>query len=395
MKTERLFDRDAYLTDFDAAVLSCERVADSAWEIVLDRTAFYPEGGGQWSDAGTLWPDGAEETGLKPFVLHAEDRDGVIVHRANSPIPAGTRVHGRILWARRFDMMQQHTGEHILSGLICRTYHCDNVGFHIGKDEVTLDFNRILTDDEVEKAERMANGIIWQDVPVGARLYTHEELEGLAYRSKKPIPGDVRIVDIPGADICACCGTHVSSTGQVGQLVVTDRINYKRGVRVSIRCGKRARDWVDWIRTDWRESCRLLSVSAQEGCLMDEVKRLLAERDALKARTVELAGRLFDRTAAAETGRPVRVAEAVDMTGGGLTHAAGRLGAGAVYALAVQARPEGGWQFALTGAADARPAAKALCERFGGKGGGRPDMAQGMLDTGTPEEFRAALEGLL
>ena len=391
MKTERLFDRDAYLREFDAAVVSCEAVADRAWEIVLDRTAFYPEGGGQWSDTGTLRPADAPETEPKPFVMHAEDRDGVIVHRTDAPIPAGTRVHGEILWDRRFDMMQQHTGEHILSGLICRNYGCDNVGFHIGKDVVTLDFNRCLSDTDVQRMENLANGIIRQNVPVEIRLYAHEELEGLAYRSKKPIPGDVRIVNIPGADTCACCGTHVAAAGQVGILTVVSRMNYKGGVRIAILCGERARKWLAAVRDDYQGACRLLSI---QEALCAEVERLLAERDALKARTADLASRLFDRTAAAEAGKPVRVAEAEEMTGGGLTHAAGRLGAGAVYALAVQARPEGGWQFALTGAADVRPAAKALCERFGGKGGGRPEMAQGMLLSGDPEAFRAALEAL-
>ena len=392
MKTERLFDQDAYRTDFDARVVSCEPVAERAWEIVLDRTGFCPEGGGQWSDAGTLEPEGAPAGASKPFVIHAEDRDGVIVHRTDAPIPAGTRVHGEILWDRRFDMMQQHTGEHILSGLICRNFHCDNVGFHIGRDVVTLDFNRGLSDTDVQGMENAANQVIRQNVPVEIRLYRPEELEGLQYRSKKPIPGDVRIVNIPGADTCACCGTHVAATGQVGILTVVSRMNYKGGVRIAIRCGERARTWLVTVRDDYQGACRLLSI---QEALCTEVERLLGERDALKAQTALLASRLFDQTAAAERDKPVRVAVAEDMTGAGLTHAAGRLGAGAVYALALLPRPEGGWQFALTGAADVRPAAKALCERFGGKGGGRPEMAQGMLLSGEPEAFRALLEGLV
>ena len=206
METEKLFYADPFLTEFDAKVLACEAVKDG-FAVVLDRTAFYPEGGGQPYDTGVL--GGAE-------VLDVHERAGVITHKCASPLPVGETVHGRLDWARRFDHMQQHSGEHICSGLICARYGCDNVGFHMGAESVTIDFNADIPWGELLELEAAANRYIYEDHAIEIQLHRGAELDAIDYRSKKPLEGDVRIVTFPGADCCACCGTHAVRSGQVG-----------------------------------------------------------------------------------------------------------------------------------------------------------------------------------
>ena len=378
MTTERLFDRDAELLDFDALVLSCDRGKDG-WEAVLDRTAFFPEGGGQGADHGLLGP---------ARVLDVHDRKGIIVHLLDAPLTAGETVHGEVDAERRLSMMQQHTGEHILSGLICRLYHCSNVGFHIGTDAVTVDFNAELGPEDLLRVERLANECVWRDQPVRTLLPDPEELRHIEYRSKKEIDGEIRIVTIDGVDTCACCGTHVPSTGRVGQIKILSCIRYKGGVRLSILCGMRALAYEQGLLEENRAVSRLLS--AKQGELAPAVSRLLEERDALRWRTEALGMRLFEAACAAEQGS-VRVVTADMLEPGMLRKAAGRLAAGARLALVLLPK-EDGWSFALSGAEDVRPACRALCARFGGKGGGPADMAQGILAGGSEAELRRCLE---
>ena len=263
-KTVRLFDLDPACRAFDAAVLACEPAGDG-WDVILDRTCFFPEGGGQGADRGTL--GGAR-------VTDAQEKAGIIRHRCDAPLAAGTAVHGEIDAARRLDQSQQHTGEHILSGTICARFGCDNVGFHIGADAVTIDFNRVLSAEEIRLAERLANECVWRDVPVEVFVPSPEELKTIAYRSKKAIDGDVRIVRIEGADTCACCGTHVPTTGCVGQIRVLSHMHYKGGVRLTIVCGGRALDAANAAEAERRAVSRLLS--AKEDTLAGAAERLIA-----------------------------------------------------------------------------------------------------------------------
>ena len=196
METEKLYYQDPYLTAFTARVLSCEK-SKSGWAVVLDRTAFYPEGGGQPADHGTL---GAVQ------VTDVHETNGVIFHTCDGPVEIGAEVEGAVDWPRRFDHMQQHSGEHILSGLLCSLYRCDNVGFHLGADTVTIDYNAELTWEQVMAAEKAANEVIWQNTPVEITFPAPDALARLNYRSKKALTGQVRIVAFPGADCCACCG---------------------------------------------------------------------------------------------------------------------------------------------------------------------------------------------
>ena len=238
--TEKYFEADAFRTRAESVLLAA--VPDSRTGgglIALEGTVFYPEGGGQPADRGTLTlPDGTELA-----VTDVHEQDGILWHSVPSlpdtAVP-GITVEEAIDWDWRFDKMQQHTGEHILSGILHRMFGAENVGFHIGAEAVRMDTSVPISAEGLRAAELEANRIVWQDVPVVITYPTPQELAALTYRSKKEIEGQVRIVTIPGADVCACCGTHTRTTGQVGQIKILTSENYKGGVRLSIVCGARA-----------------------------------------------------------------------------------------------------------------------------------------------------------
>ena len=219
METEKLYYADPFLTEFDARVLACE-AEKGGYAVVLDRTAFYPEGGGQPYDTGVL--GGVE-------VSEVHEKAGVVTHKCAAPLPVGETVHGKLDWARRFDHMQQHSGEHILSGILCDTYHCSNVGFHLGNETVTIDYDADISWEGALAAEAAANAVIEADAPVEIAYPSPQALSDLTYRSKKELTGRVRIVTFPGADCCACCGTHVLRAGQVGLVKVLSVQNFRTG----------------------------------------------------------------------------------------------------------------------------------------------------------------------
>ena len=380
--TIRLFDQDVTMLDFTARVLACCPAGDG-WDVTLDRTAFFPEGGGQGADHGLL--GGAR-------VLDAHEREGVVLHRTDAPLTVGDTVEGHVEAERRLSMMQQHTGEHILSGLICRLYGYHNVGFHIGTEAVTLDFNGPLTEAQALEAERLANECIWRDQPVHAWIPEKEELARLEYRSKKAIDGDVRIVSIDGVDTCACCGTHVPSTGMVGQIKVISVQKYKGGVRLSILCGMRALAMENQLLEENRAVSQALS--AKTGELAPAVHRVIQERDDLRYRCEQLGMQLFAARAEGLRQQPVRVLEGDMLSPAQLRKAASLLAEGGRYGL-VLLKKDGGWSFALCAPeADARAAAQMLNARFGGKAGGPRDMVQGVLAGGDPDAMQALLEAL-
>ena len=374
--TIRLFDLMPEELRFEARVFSCAQAADGTFRAVLDRTAFFAEGGGQPADTGVL--GGAR-------VLDVHEQDGVITHWLDAPLTPGETVQGEVNAAVRLDHSQQHTGEHILSGLTCAAHGCRNVGFHIGKDAVTVDFSAALTGEEIRRLELRANEIVWQDVPVRCWYPEPEELETLTWRSKKELTGAVRIVAIEGADTCACCGTHVPTTGAVGQIRVLHWMNYKGGVRLTIACGGRALLAGQAMQDENQTVSRLLS--APQGALAGAVQRLLAERDSLRAQCHQLAEEAFAAAAERVRGERIRVVSAPGLPPANLRKAAGQLASGAALAL-VLLPGEDGLAFALSSEAlDIRPLARALCTAFSGKGGGPRDMVQGRLACGSEEEI--------
>ena len=241
MNTIKLYYDDPYMRAFDAVVTDCVPEGKH-YLVTLNRTAFYPEGGGQPCDLGRL--------GSEP-VLDVQERNGVIRHTCAHSLTVGVPVHGEIDWARRFDHMQQHSGEHIVSGMLCSAYHCDNVGFHMGADVVTIDYNAEIPWEGVLEVERRANQYIWENHPMKILWPDGDTLADLSYRSKKALEGSVRITEFPGADRCACCGTHVSASAQVGLVKFIGWQKFRSGVRLELLCGKRA---LDYLAASWQQN---------------------------------------------------------------------------------------------------------------------------------------------
>lgn len=282
VKTTELYYQDAYLKEFEAEVSSCTEGRDGSFLVVLDRTAFFPEQGGQSSDIGTISGAG---------VSHVSIKDGVITHITDKELAVGEKVRGVIDWNHRFSNMQQHTGEHIFSGIVNSRYGYDNVGFHLSDSEVTMDYNGVLTDDDIREVELAVNKAIWENIEVKCEFPAKEILDTLQYRSKKELTGDVRIVTIPGYDSCACCAPHVARTGEIGFLKVVSCQNYKGGVRVSILCGKRALEYINAQTDVVSELTALLTTGSDR--VVSSVKKLSEENYCLKGELSECREKLI------------------------------------------------------------------------------------------------------
>ena len=285
--TQRLYYEDAYLQKFTATVTGCEAQKDG-FTVTLDRTAFYPEGGGQPADHGILGD---------AKVLDVQEQGGRLLHTTDRPLEVGTTVEGIIDWPRRFLFMQQHTGEHIVSGITHRLFQWNNVGFHMGAQAVTVDFNGELTTDQIAQVEHLANQAVYENLPVQAEWPSKEELEQIDYRSKKELAGEVRIVTIPGYDCCACCGLHTAQTGEVGAIKVVAMQRYKGGVRVTLQFGSRALADYDEKLKSVTDISVLLSAKPEE--VVGAVERLLSERDHLRQQVYQLQQEIFAQKVAA------------------------------------------------------------------------------------------------
>ena len=383
MAAEKLYYSDAFLKNFTATVTDCTDLKGKT-ALLLDRTAFYPEGGGQPADHGTI--GGAQ-------VLDVQEKDGEIFHIVDLPLAPGTAVDCAIDWQRRFDHMQQHSGEHILSGILCQMFACDNVGFHMGADTVTIDYNAEFTYEQALEAERRANAVIAADRAAEITFPSAEELERLDYRSKKTLTGQVRIVRFPEADCCACCGTHVLRAGQVELVKILSCQKFREGVRLEILCGRRAVDFFAAVYDQSRAVAQALSVKPRT--IADAVSRLQAELADTKFRAARMEEELCTLTAKEFSGagdvllfRPAmepasvrRLADAVAAACGGLA--------------AVFAGEDGHYNYALLRAdgADIAAMVKAMNAALGGRGGGRSGFAQGSAAasrTAIEEFFREA-----
>ena len=261
-----------YKKEFTAKVLEC-RESKKGYEIILNQTAFYPEGGGQPSDTGILG-------GINVKEVH--EKDGELVHYTDGPLEVGMDVIGKINWGRRFDLMQQHSGEHIVSGLVHEAFGYDNVGFHMGSDVITIDFSGMLDEEQMAEIEAKANQIIWENQEVEIFYPTEQELKNLDYRSKKELSGWVRIVRFPGADTCACCGTHVTRTGEIGMVKLLSVVKFREGVRMEMLSGKRVLDYLNMINEQNRQIS--VKLSAKMDKTASAVARLQDENFALKGR---------------------------------------------------------------------------------------------------------------
>lgn len=280
--TQKLYDIDSYTKEFDATVISCE-VVDDKYLIVLDKTAFFPEEGGQTCDVGTL--DGAQ-------VLHVAIKNNIIYHTLPSPLEIGKKIHGKIDFEHRYYNMQHHTGEHIISGIVHKLYGYENVGFHLSREDMTVDFSGELTREQLEKIEILANKAIYECHNINAYYPSPEKLSSLSYRAKLELSESVRIVDIEGVDMCACCAPHVKNTGEVGIIKILDFMRYKGGIRLHAKCGLAA--LYDYNKKYKEGYAISTTLSVKQDEIFDATKRLLATIDDYKQNMYRLKCELRD-----------------------------------------------------------------------------------------------------
>ncbi len=372
--TEKLYYADSFLTEFTARALSCEKTKNG-WEVQLDRTAFYPEGGGQPSDHGTL--GGAA-------VSDVRERDGVIYHTCDRALEVGSQAAGTIDFQRRFDFMQQHSGEHIVSGILCGRFHCDNVGFHIGHELVTIDFNAVLTAEDVQEVELLANQYIWEDHPIHVSWPSQAELDDLRYRSKKALSGAVRIVTWPEADCCACCGTHVRSSGQVGCVKLISCQKFREGVRIEMAAGGRALAYCNAIAQQNSQVSQLLS--AKPTATAAAVERVQKELYTLRGRVTALEESDFARKAQLYAGAGDVLLVEGAMSAESIRKLCTAVQESAGGRCAVFAGEDGMYQYAVSQPdGDLRALAKEINAALNGRGGGKPGFIQGSVQAGAAD----------
>ena len=413
-ETEKLFYNDSHLKEFTATVLECRPVeekekqgkqekqekrgkqildvADSekegtgaaksvalTYEVILDRTAFFPEGGGQYADRGALG-------GV--HVLDVHERGGHVLHITDGPLTPGETVEGTLDWEERFMKMQQHTGEHIVSGLVHARYGYNNVGFHLGSEDCTMDFDGEIPPAELEEIELEANRAVWKNLEIQTLYPSKAELADMDYRSKLEIEGQVRVVVVPGYDSCACCAPHVAYTGEIGLVKLTNMQRYKGGVRVTMLCGVRA--LADYAMKQKQTKKISASLCAKENETAEAVEHLKKETTELKSRIAEKERQLIAMQASMIPAEEQTVCIfSDDLAGDGM-----RLMMNAVmeqerFLCAVfYGNDSDGYRYVIgSKKADLRPVTKEMNAAFEGRGGGKPEMVQGTLK-GTEEELR-------
>ena len=376
--TEKLYDIDSHLRAFSAKVISCEKEGER-WAVVLDRTAFFPEGGGQAADGGTL--GGAR-------VLDVQERGGSILHYTDAPLTPGETVGGELDWEKRFRRMQNHSGEHLLSGLVHARFGYRNVGFHLGDGDVTVDFDGELDRGQLEQLETAVNRAIAENAAVTCWYPPKEELAALDYRSKLDLTENVRLVRIEGYDLCACCAPHVSRTGEIGSLRILDHMRHRGGVRLHLLCGL---DALEDARARYLATLAisgLLSVPQLE--TPNAVRRVLGELEETKQALTESRRQLLALKASAlpsAEGNLCIFEPELDMLSLRELVNAGMEKAGGVCAAFTG--KEGDWKYIIgSRTQDLRSMAKEINAAIGGRGGGRPEMIQGSC-TASRQEIEA------
>jgi len=369
METKKLYYVNCHLSRFSARVLSCEETA-KGYEVILDETAFYPEGGGQAADTGKLG-------GVR--VKDVRERGEAIVHFCDGPVTVGDTVEGVIDYDLRFDRMQQHTGEHIVSGLINSRYGWHNTGFHMGTESTTIDFDGVIPTEDLPIIELQANEAVWKNLAVKCWIPSPEELPQVTYRTKKALPWPVRIVEVPGYDSCACCGTHTAFTGEVGVIKLLSAISFRGGTRIEMACGKRALAILNSAYEQNRQVSQAFSAKLQEtGEAARKMNELLA---AQKYRITGLEKKIFTGIAAEYAGKGdilhfedsldnVAVRELADAIG---EHCGGT-------AAVFSGSDEAGYAFCLVARnGDLRQLGKDMTKVLNGRGGGKPNCQQGRI----------------
>lgn len=390
-ETIKLYDRDAYATEFEADIISCEpNKADvKRFDIILNQTLFFPEEGGQSPDMGILG-------GYR--VVDVQIKNGVITHTVETSagdccepekeaeLAAGVHVHGKIDWQHRFYNMQQHSGEHIFSGIVHSRFGFENVGFHLSDSVVTMDFSGVISPEDIAEVEHEVNVAISKNIPIEVTYPSRDELAQLEYRSKIEIEGQVRIVTVPGYDVCACCAPHVKRTGEIGMLKVMNYQNYKGGVRVSILCGFRALE-------AFRQKCDIISelmgiFTTNQEAIVDNVTKLKAVNQSLKSELGTAKSALLDYKVAelpTDTDNAVLFECGIDTnTARNCVNALVEKYSG--FSAFFMGNDEDGYSFIIGSKnADCNIVAAALRNKLGARGGGKPVMVQGSVKAAKSE----------
>lgn len=364
---ERLYYENAYLTEFSAVVT---QISENG--IVLDKTAFFPEGGGQSSDRGTL-------SGVK--VSDVQEKDGIIYHITNDTVPfcVGETVKGKIDFHKRFSDMQNHSGEHIVSGLVHNIFGFENVGFHLNDNEIALDFSGVIQSEKISEIELLANKAVWDNTEIRAFFPDSEERENISYRSKKNIDDNLRLVEIKGIDICACCAPHVRRTGEIGLIKIVGHEKHRGGTRLYILCGERALNDYSMKQTENKKIGNMLK--AKECETSSAVEALLKKKADLEYEITRL--NIESAKSAAEAYEKADIIIAVDrFTGQALTHFANALKEKAEKLVAAFGKTdENTYQYMIiSNGMDISSLVKSMNSALCGRGGGKNGVAQGSVN---------------
>ena len=379
METRKLYYEDCHLSAFSARVVSCES-AEKGYEVTLDATAFYPEGGGQACDLGTLG---------SARVLDVREKGEAVVHLCDRALEVGAMVEGNIDYARRFDLMQQHTGEHMVSGVIHKRYGYHNTGFHMGSDVITIDFDGVIPAEDLPAIEAEVNAGIWQDLPLRCWYPAEEELPQVGYRTKKALPWPVRIVEVPGYDKCACCGIHVARTGEVGLVKLFTVISFRGGSRMEMACGKRALAMLNAAFDQNRQVSQAFSAKIWE--TGEAARRMNETLEQEKQRFSQLLRKQFESISEnyVNSGNVLHFEEGLDsvqvrMLADAIAEKCG--GRAAVFS----GTEEAGYAYCLvTREGDLKQFGKEMTAALKGRGGGKPNFQQGRVSAAREsiEEF--------
>ena len=378
METRKLYYEDCHLSNFSAQVMSCEET-DKGYAVTLNATAFYPEGGGQACDLGTL-------NGVR--VTDVREKGEQIIHLCDAPLEVGAEVEGVIDYERRFDLMQQHSGEHIVSGIIHERFGYHNVGFHMGAELVTIDFDGPIPAEVLAEIELEANRAVWGNTALHIWYPSEEELPTVGYRSKRALPWPVRVVEVPGYDKCACCGTHVAQTGEIGMIKLFSCVKFHEGVRIEMACGGRALRYLTAAYEQNRQVSQAFSAKIME--TGEAARRMNEQLAAEKFRAAGLQKQVFAAIAAECKGAgnvlrfedhltPVQVRELCDAIGAIC---------GGVAAVFSGSDEEGYSYCLMERGGDLRSFNKAMTAALCGRGGGKPEYQQGSV-----KAEKAAIEG--
>lgn len=382
--TQKLYENDAYCREFRATVLSCEFV-DGGYLVVLDKTAFFPEGGGQAADEGTI-------NGIK--VLDVQINDDVIYHKTQAELPIGAEVVGSINWDLRFSRMQSHTGEHIVSGTVHNLFGYDNVGFHMSESVMTVDFSGSLSQKDLEKVELLANIAVYNNTAITAWYPSPEELEKIEYRSKLDIKDGVRLVTVEGVDCCACCAPHPSRTGDIGLIKILDSCPRKKGTRIEMVAGIHA--YKDYVSLHSSNKAVMGMLSAARGNVAEAVSKQAELIQALKYENQKMSRKL-----AFYELNPTKINDSAYSVTENLSYddliycANALLESGVQKCILLSKTDEQNYIYVISSKGEVKEIVKSLNSALNGKGGGRDNHAQGKVTASSVEEIKAVVEELL